>query len=147
YWGFGMGWNEDVLVGGMYHNGNNAYHQNYASGEFLALGGGEAATGYVNPGINRKAYFSDIGGRLLPLSITGTVTGIPFGLSPNETYFSAESSEMEFHPHCYNIAYIGRDHKLWKTTDGGAAFALVDSFGTDPNSQVKYIEISRSNPD
>ncbi|MEY3444376.1 MAG: hypothetical protein RLZZ519_2657, partial [Bacteroidota bacterium] len=147
YWGFGQGWNEDVLVGGMYHNGNNAHHQNYPYGEFLGLGGGEAATGYVNPGINRKTYFSDIGGRLIPLSITGTITGVPFGLSPNETYFSAESSELEFHPNCYNVAYLGREHKLWKTVDGGGAFTVVDSFGTDPNSQVKYIEISRSNPD
>ncbi len=147
YWGFGQGWNEDVVVGGMYHNGNNAHHENYPNGDFLALGGGEAATGYVNPGINRKTYFSDIGGRLIPLSITGTITGVPFGLSPNETYFSAESSELEFHPNCYNIAYLGRDHKLWKTVDGGGAFTLVDSFGTDPNSQVKYIEISRSNPE
>lgn len=147
YWGFGQGWNEDVVVGGMYHNGNNAHHQNYPFGEFLGLGGGEAATGYVNPGINRKTYFSDIGGRLIPLSITGTITGIPFGLAPNETYFSAESSELEFHPNCYNVAYLGRDHKLWKTVDGGGAFSVVDSFGADPDAQVKYIEISRSNPE
>lgn len=147
YWGFGMGWNEDVLVGGMYHNGNNAHHQAYPTGEFLALGGGEAATGYVNPGVNRKTYFSDIGGRWIPLSITGTITGIPFGMAPNETYFSAESSELEWHPHCYNVAYLGRDHKLWKTVDGGGAFSLVDSFGSDPNAQVKYIEVARSNPD
>lgn len=147
YWGFGQGWNEDVLVGGMYHNGNNAYHQDYPAGEFLGLGGGEAATGYVNPGINRRTFFSDIGGRLIPLSITGTITGIPFGLAPNETYYSAESSELEFHPNCYNIAFLGRDNSLWKTTDGGGAFGLVHTFGTDANSQVKYIEIARSNPD
>ncbi len=147
FWGFGMGWNEDVMVGGLYHNGNNAYHQNYPAGEFLHLGGGEAPTGYVNPGNNRRTYFSDIGGRIIPLSITGTISGSPFGLSPNETYFSAESSELEFHPNCYNIAYLGRDHKLWRTTDGGGNFTLVDSFGVDANSDVKYIEISRSNPD
>jgi hypothetical protein len=147
YWGFGQGWNEDVLVGGMYHNGNNAYHENYAPGEFLALGGGEAATGYVNPGINRKTYFSDIGGRLLPLSITGTVGGVPFGLAPNETYYSAESSELEFHPNCYNIAILGNENKLWRTSDGGGSFDMVYAFGADVNAQVKYLEISRSNPE
>lgn len=147
YWGFGMGWNEDVFVGGLYHNGNNVHHENYPNGDYLHLGGGEAATGYINPGLNRQTYFSDIGGKKIPLSITGTISGIPFGLSPNESYYAAESSELEFHPNCYNIAYLGREHKLWKTTDGGGNFSLVDSFGTDPNSQIKYIEISRSNPD
>ena len=27
FWGFGAGWNEDVLVGGLYHNGNQGYHR------------------------------------------------------------------------------------------------------------------------
>lgn len=147
YWGFGSGWNEDVLVGGLYHNGNIAYHENYGAGNYLDLGGGEAPTGYVNPGINRKTYYSDIGGRTLPLTITGAVTGFTFGKSPNESYYAAESSEMEFHPNCYNIAWIGNENKLWKTTDGGASFNLAEEFGTSVNNQIKYIEVSSSNPD
>jgi hypothetical protein len=147
YWGFGSGWNEDVLVGGLYHNGNIAYHENYGAGNYLDLGGGEAPTGYVNPGANRRTYYSDIGGRVLPLTITGAVTGFTFGKSPNESYYAAESSEMEFHPNCYNIAWIGDDNKLWKSTDGGASFNLVEEFGTAVNDQVKYIEVASSNPD
>jgi photosystem II stability/assembly factor-like uncharacterized protein len=147
YWGFGSGWNEDVLVGGLYHNGNIAYHENYGAGNYLDLGGGEAPTGYVNPGFNRKTYYSDIGGRVLPLTITGAVTGFTFGKSPNESYYAAESSEMEFHPNCYNIAWIGNENKLWKSADGGASFNLVEEFGTSVNNQVKYIEVASSNPD
>lgn len=147
YWGFGSGWNDDVLVGGMYHNGNNAWRTGYGSGNHLALGGGEAPTGYVNPGNNRRTYFSDIGGKILPNAIGQPVQNAPFGLAPNETYWSAESSEMEFHPHCYNVVYLGRDHQLWRSNDGGGAFHLVNTFGTNLNSQVKYIEIARSNPD
>ena len=147
YWGFGSGWNEDVLVGGLYHNGNLAWHENYGTGTFLALGGGEAPTGYVNPGNNRKTYYSDIGGKFLPLTITGAIGNFSIGMSPNETYFSAESSEMEFHPNCYNSVYIGKENKLWRSDDGGASFNLVDSFGTNINNQVKYIEISNNNPD
>jgi photosystem II stability/assembly factor-like uncharacterized protein len=147
YWGFGSGWNEDVLVGGLYHNGNLAYHENYGSGNFLELGGGEAPTGYVNPGQNRKTYFSDIGGRTLPRNLTDPITGAAFGISPNESYFAAESSEMEFHPHCYNIAWVGKDNALWKTTDGGGSFFRVFTFGTQTGSQVKYIEVSSSQPD
>ena len=146
YWGFGSGWNKDVLVGGLYHNGNIAYVEDYGTGNFLSLGGGEASTGYVNPGNNLKTYFSDIGGKYLPESITGPVNSFSMGMNPNESYYAAESSEMEFLPSCYSIAFIGNDNKLWKTTDGGASYSLLKEFGTNTNDKVRYIEISRSNP-
>jgi photosystem II stability/assembly factor-like uncharacterized protein len=146
YWGFGSGWNEDVLVGGLYHNGNLAYHENYGSGNFLELGGGEAPTGYVNPGRNRLTYFSDIGGRRIPFNLNDPIAGAPFGNAPNESYYAAESSEMEFHPNCYSIAYIGRENTIFKTTDAGASFNALYTFGNSVNDQVKYIEVSSSNP-
>jgi hypothetical protein len=68
-------------------------------------------------------------------------------MSPNESYYAAESSEMEFHPDCYTIAFIGKDNKLWKTTDGGGSYSLVHTFGTSTNNFVNHIEISSSNPD
>mgnify|MGYP006146357837 FL=1 len=147
YWGFGTGWNEDILVGGLYHNGNLAHHENYGPGYFLELGGGEAPTGYVNTGNNRKTYFSDIGGVNVPLDITDPLSWFSFGMSPNESYWAAESSEMEFHPNCYTIAYIGKDNRLWRTNDAGGSFNLVHTFGTAAQNQIKYIEISSSNPD
>jgi len=146
FWGFGSGWNEDVLVGGLYHNGNLAYHQNYGDGNFLELGGGEAPTGYVNPGNNRKTYFSDIGGKYLPLNLNDPILNFSNGMSPNEAYWQAESSEMEFHPNCYSIAFLGNENKIWKITDGGGSYNLVKEFGTNANSLVHYIEISSSNP-
>ncbi len=146
YWGFGSGWNEDVLVGGLYHNGNIAYYEDYGAGNFLSLGGGEASTGYVNPGNNMKTYFSDIGGKYLPQSITDPVGSFSMGLSPNESYYAGESSEITFSPSCYNIGFLGKDNKLWKTTDGGASYSLLKTFGTSTVNQVKYIEVSRSNP-
>lgn len=146
YWGFGSGWNEDVLVGGLYHNGNLAHHENYGPGNFLELGGGESPTGYVNPGQNQRTYFSDIAGKIIPLNLNDAITNAAFGMSPNESYWAAESSEMEFHPNCYSIAYIGKDNSIWKTTDAGASFNLLYSFGTNTANQIKYIEISSSNP-
>jgi photosystem II stability/assembly factor-like uncharacterized protein len=146
FWGFGAGWNEDVLVGGLYHNGNQGYHENYGAGNFLNLGGGEAPTGYVNPGRNRITYYSDIGGKTLPTSLANPITGAPFGMSPNESYWAAESSEFEFQPNCYSIGYLGKDNSLWKTTDGGVSFNLVYSFGAAAGDQVKYIEIGSENP-
>jgi photosystem II stability/assembly factor-like uncharacterized protein len=147
FWGFGSGWNEDVLVGGLYHNGNLAYYENYGNGVFLELGGGEAPTGYVNPGNNRKTYFSDISGKYIPLNLNDPILNFSNGMSPNESYYAAESSEMEFHPDCYTIAFIGKDNKLWKTTDGGGSYSLVHTFGTSANNFVNHIEISSSNPD
>jgi len=147
FWGFGSGWNEDVLVGGLYHNGNLAYYENYGNGVFLELGGGEAPTGYVNPGNNRKTYFSDISGKYIPLNLSDPILNFSNGMSPNESYYAAESSEMEFHPDCYTIAFIGKDNKLWKTTDGGGSYSLLHTFGAAANNFVNHIEISSSNPD
>lgn len=147
FWGFGSGWNEDVMVGGLYHNGVVAYYEGWNDNEFLELGGGEPASGYVNPGINRKVYSSEIGGAMLPISIGQPVQYLTFGMSPNESYWSAESSEMEFDPRCYSIAWIGNQNKLYQSTDGGASFNVVHAFGTSTAAQLSYFEIAMSNPD
>jgi photosystem II stability/assembly factor-like uncharacterized protein len=147
YWGFGSGWNEDVLIGGLYHNGNLAFHENYGAGNFLQLGGGEPASGYVNQGESRKVYSSDINGKILPLTIGDPIASVGFGIDPNESYGDVESTELEFDPSCYNIAYTGRENKLWKTEDGGVTFSLFHTFGSETSSRITYIEPSWSNPD
>lgn len=147
YWGFGQGWNEDLTTGGLYHNGNTAHYENYAAGTNLQLGGGEPASGYANPGSSRHVYSSDIGGAVVPQVIGQPISRFSVGMFPNESYWAAESSEMEFHPHCYNFIYLGKDNKLWKSTDGGAAFNQLYAFGTNTNARVHHIEISRSNTD
>ena len=146
YWGFDNGWNEDVLVGGLYHNGNLAYHENYGAGNFLELGGGEAPTGYVNPGDNKLTYYSDVDGKRIPATLDGAIQNASFGINPNESYWAAESTELVFHPNCYSIAYTGKDHQLYRTTDKGASFELVQSFGSNANARVNYIEIASDNP-
>lgn len=147
FWAFGTGWNEDVMVGGLYHNGVVAYHENYGANNYLQLGGGEPASGYVNPGQNKKVYSSEIGGAILPDAIGQPVNYITFGMSPNESYWAAEASELKFDPRCYNIAWLGRDQNLYKSTDGAASFNLVYAFGTNANSKITYFDIAMSNPD
>lgn len=147
FWGFGNGWNEDLLVGGRYHNGNSAGRNTFPAGQFLRLGGAEAPTGYVNPGIPGKAYFSDINTRIVPTGIDEQVLSLPsLSMYPSETYFAAHSSELEFHPLCYRHIYIGKDNQLWRSENEGASFDLVKTFdgSTGP---VIHFEISRSNPD
>jgi len=146
YWGFDNGWNEDVLVGGLYHNGNLAHHENYGAGNFLELGGGEAPTGYVNPGDNKLTYYSDVDGKRIPATLDGAIQNASFGINPNESYWAAESTELVFHPNCYSIAYTGKEHQLFRTTDQGASFELVQTFGSNPNERINYIEIASDNP-
>ena len=146
YWGFDNGWNEDVLVGGLYHNGNLAYHENYGAGNFLELGGGEAPTGYVNPGDNKLTYYSDVDGKRIPSTLDGVIQNASFGIDPNESYWAAESTELVFHPNCYSIAYTGKDHQLYRTNDKGASFELIQTFGSNPNARINYIEIATDNP-
>lgn len=146
-WGYDQGWNEDIMVGGRYHNGNMAYHQNYPSTEFLALGGGEAPTGYVNYSNQKKTYFSDIGGKILPETLDETPTNFSVSLSPNESYWNNGSSRIMFDNSYFNIAWLGRENKLYRSTDGGSTFQEMYAFGNNPNDDVLWIEQSYSNYD
>jgi photosystem II stability/assembly factor-like uncharacterized protein len=146
-WGFDSGWNEDVLVGGRYHNGNMAWHELFPSGKFYRMGGAEAATGYVNPGDARKTYFSDIGGKRLKGGFSAGVSNFSVGLFPNESYAYYANSEMVWDPRCWNIVYTGNEHKIWKSTDGGASFSVLYTFPGTASNKVYDIEIARSNPD
>jgi hypothetical protein len=147
FWGFGTGWNEDVLVGGRYHNGNTGWSEGWEEGEHQALGGGEASTGYVNPGIPRTAYFSDIGKITLPEIQNGYTQYAGFGKYPNESYYEAESGEMEWDPRSWNTFFVSNENTLWRTEDGGVTWEAHYTFGTDPTSRALGFEISRSNPD
>jgi photosystem II stability/assembly factor-like uncharacterized protein len=145
-WGFDAGWNEDILVGGRYHNGNMAYYQAFPAGKFYRMGGAEAATGYVNPGPERKIYHSDIGGHRLLGGFTSGVSSFTVGLFPNESYAYYANSEMVWHPMCWNIIFLGKDNKIWKSIDGGLTFNSLYTFPGTASNTVFDIEIARSNP-
>jgi len=148
FWGLGQGWNEDVVTGGKYHNGNSSHHENYGSGRFLALGGGEAATGYVNQGENRKVHHSDISSYEIPATLTGGLTNIPkYSKFPNQSYFPDRKSEIVIDPRSWNILYLGNENKLFKSVDGGNSFVMLYEFGTDTDRKILGIEVCRTNPD
>ena len=146
FWGMDQGWNDDIIVGGRYHNGNAAYSPTFDSGLFLRLGGGESATGYVNYSPERKTYFSDIGGRKIPLLQDDVIGTFSTNLYPNESYYDNASSRMLFDWNYWNIAFMGRDNVLYKSTDGGASFGPLYTFGTDATAKVYWIEQSHANP-
>lgn len=146
-WGFDGGWNDDILVGGRYHNGNMAWHESMPFGKYFRMGGAESPTGYVNPGPGRKTYFSDIGNYSINGGLTGGVTQLSsLAVYPNESYAYYANSEVEYHPQCWNILYLGYLNDLWKSEDGGNSFTVLHTFPGTADNTVFDIEIARSNP-
>lgn len=147
YWGFSQGWNDDIMVGGRYHNGNSGWLETYPEGIHLRLGGGEAPTGYLSPGPERKAYFSDIGGKIIPSHIEIPSSSFPVSKWPNELYFAAESSDQVWLPDCYNHYYTGTENGLWLTEDGGSAFKLIKEFDQPNAGRITQIALCRDQPE
>ncbi len=145
FWGFGSSWNEDLVVGGRYHNGNTAYRPSFEDGRFLRLGGGEAATGYVQPGGDQIAFFSDISAKKIPYNLSDAVLNVGgISMFPSESFYASHYSELEFAANCYGHIFLGNDNKLWKSEDNGGSFDLVNEFGI-PGQPLMQFEISRAN--
>lgn len=145
-WGYDQGWNDDIRVGGRYHNGNMGFHEDYPANEYFALGGGEAPTGYVNYSDQRKTYFSDINGKVMPENINVDPPSFPMSFDPNESYYNCSSSRIAFDHRYFNVAWSGKDHKLYHSTDGGSSFSEFHAFGISPGNQVLWIEQSYADP-
>ncbi|MEY3597874.1 MAG: hypothetical protein RL521_296 [Bacteroidota bacterium] len=145
-WGYDQGWNEDIMVGGRYHNGNMGYLENYGPGNYLSLGGGEAPTGYVNYSDENKTYFSDIQGKVLPESVTQTPTNFSVSISPNESYWNNESSRIMFSHAYYDEAFLGRDNVLYKSNNA-SSFAPFYTFGTNAGAKLLWIDQSYNDHD
>lgn len=73
YQGLGVGWNEDVMAAGRWHNGDVVHAASYGEGNSLHVGGVEIATGYVMKSNPWKVYFTDASTRIMPREMDGTV--------------------------------------------------------------------------
>jgi photosystem II stability/assembly factor-like uncharacterized protein len=146
WWGMGTAWNRDIIVGGLYHEGDLGYSEMY-NGKTVRMGGGESPTGYINPFYDQNTYCDDIGGWKLPTVLSNKIVSIPnLSIYPNQSYAEMESSEVEWDPRCAQIMYLGKDNKFYKSTNNGAAFtALLTS--SDAGAKIMQFEISRNNPD
>ena len=143
-WGFDQGWNEDLLVGGRYHNGNTAVSELYGD-KALRMGGAESPTGWVLQGKSRHVAFNDLGnGWILPKSAEGQPSGrFIFSKYPNMDEYGGRRGNLVFHPNYYGTIYLGEGNGLWKSEDLGLNFNLIFDFG----SKVRYLQISYSNPE
>jgi photosystem II stability/assembly factor-like uncharacterized protein len=143
-WGFDQGWNEDIVVGGRYHNGNTAMTDFYDD-KALRMGGAEAPTGWVIQGRSRHVAFSDLGsGWILPETAEGKPEGrFIFSKYPNMEEYGGRRGNLVTHPLYYGVMYLGEGNSIWKTTDMGESFDRLYTFP----GEVMYLQISYSDPD
>ena len=143
-WGFDQGWNDDIVVGGRYHNGNTALSDTYGN-KALRMGGGESATGWVLQGKSRHVAFNDLGnGWILPETAEGQPQGrFIFSKYPNMDEYGGRRSNLVHHPNYYGTIYLGEGNGFWKSSDMGESFDLLHQFP----DKVRYLQISSKNPD
>lgn len=149
YHGFGQGWNEDVMVGGRWHNGDAVHYFNYGEGNTLHVGGVEWATGHVLLSESRKVYHSDDATRIIPERLDGTAPTQSYApFRDRKPYESLQTSkEMGFDPrYAKRIlinSHIDRD-KLYESKDEGMSFHQLYDLDTE---EISNYEFARSNPD
>ncbi len=142
-WGFDQGWNEDIIVGGRYHNGNTALADFYGE-KALRMGGAESPTGWVIHGKSRHVAFNDLGnGWILPKTAEGKPEGrFIFSKFPNMVEYGGRRGNLLHHPKYYNLIYVGEGNGFWVSDDMGVSFDLYYTFPGD----VRYMQNSFSNP-
>jgi photosystem II stability/assembly factor-like uncharacterized protein len=143
-WGFDQGWNEDILAGGRYHNGNTAMADFYQP-KALRMGGAESPTGWVLQGKSRHVAFNDLGnGWILPEEAEGQPEGrFIFSKYPNMEEYGGRRGNLVFHPNYYGTIFLGEGTGFWKSTDCGMTYELLHGF----LNKIRYLQISYSNPD
>ncbi len=143
-WGFDQGWNEDLVVGGRYHNGNTAIADFYQN-KSLRMGGAESPTGWVLQGRSRHVAFDDLGnGWILPKTAESEPEGrFIFSKYPNMDEYGGRRSNFVHHPNYYGTFYLGEGNGFWKSTDMGVSYNLLHTFP----GRVRYLQISYKNPD
>ncbi|MDY3443938.1 T9SS type A sorting domain-containing protein [Riemerella anatipestifer] len=150
YYGFGQGWNEDVMVGGRWHNGDAVMMENYEKGKAVYVGGVEQATGYVMVSNPKKVYFSDAGMFTMPDKIEGTVVPdwsafnqyAPYEALRANGFFGTDpryAKRLLYHP---KAGAWNASRQIWETTDEGHTFNLI----FDAKDNISNVEFARSNP-
>ncbi|MFT4664180.1 MAG: hypothetical protein ACI8YQ_001841 [Polaribacter sp.] len=142
-WGFDQGWNEDVIVGGRYHNGNTAIADFYQP-KALRMGGAESPTGWVMKGKSRHVAFNDLGaGWILPETAESEPQGrFLFSKYPNMDEYGGRRGNMLFHPNYYEVIYLGEEDSFWKSSDMGTSFELLHDFG----QRIRFCQIAYDDP-
>jgi photosystem II stability/assembly factor-like uncharacterized protein len=142
-WGFDQGWNEDIVVGGRYHNGNTALADFYGN-KSLRMGGAEDPTGWIIHGKNRHVAFRDLGlGWILPKNAESFSEGrFIFSKFPNMDEYGGRRSNLLHHPNYNGTIYVGEGNGIWESKNMGESFDLLFQFP----DKIRYLQISYKNP-
>ena len=149
YQGLGVGWNEDVMAAGRWHNGDVVHSSTYGEGNSLHVGGVEIATGYVMKSNPWKVYFTDASTRIMPREMDGTI-GEDF-----RTWFVDKkpyealriNGEIATDPRYAQKVFLQDMTDNWAgylSYDEGASFQKV--FDSDGEEFYNY-EFARTDPD
>lgn len=151
FWGFNVGWNEDVFIGGRYHDGTVTWFEGWGPGETHVPGGVEEPSGYVHPIESRRVMYrthyssNNTTVVTIPPTLGGAMNYHPdIPLRPNESYSYSRSSGVYFHPYYAEVMYVGLDGTLWKSRNGGSSFTSLANFG---GGGVYEMEIAPSDPE
>ncbi|MRI63287.1 T9SS C-terminal target domain-containing protein [Ornithobacterium rhinotracheale] len=166
FWGFGQGWNEDVMAGGRWHNGDAVMinNESYGYGKVsVYVGGVEQATGYVMLSNPKKVYFTDSGMFTMPDNIGGKPIAdyARFYTRPYEALQSngflgfdpRYAKRMLFHSGRVTFG-ASATHKIIETTDEGKEGSYKEILNTDftedgseaQQENFSNIVFARSNP-
>lgn len=134
-----QGWDEDVVVTGVMHNGNVFQSERY-NGKTLLLGGHEQGTGWILHG-HRRVVTCDAGNMNYPYNFNDPTTEFVYGIQPNHEAVEDKTGEVLIDPRYYNHHYVGFENQLWETWNGGTSFKPIFT----ANSWVLKAEIGRDN--
>lgn len=149
YQGLGIGWNEDVMAAGRWHNGDVVHAKTYGEGNSLHVGGVEMPTGYVMRSNPWKVFYSDAGTRIMPRTMDGEIKEDYrtwfFDKAPYEAL--RINGEIATDPR-YALKIFFQDktnyYEGYMSYDEGQSFQKV--FDSDAENFFNY-EFARSNPD
>lgn len=156
YHGFSQGWNEDVMAGGRWHNGDAVHAKSYGEGNTIHVGGVEKATGYVFLHDPYLVFFSDAsaGAYKMPKDFEGNVeemyNTLFTQLIPYEVLRS--NGKLSFDPrYAQRLITVLEDRNSWSSVPDklyvsenyGRTFTIIKD--TEGDKIIDY-DFARSNP-
>lgn len=142
FWGFGVGFNNDeLMVGGAYHNGTLLKNGNVYINDWICTDGGDGVGGAVNPILDDQVY-SNYNIKTMSSSRTQSPATRGYALQPSWTYITGQFSQIEFAGDNYSVHYFGNGNSLYKTEDDNRTVSALHDFG----EEVTDVEVSWTNP-
>ena len=129
FWGFGVGNNNDELMGGgAYHNGTLVKYGDVYQDGWLCTDGGDGVGGGVNP-ILEDRFYSDYNIKTMSDDRTVAPDTRGYALEPSWSYTHSDFDKIAWSADNYNVHYFPRGSKLYKTEDDNRTVTEIHDFG------------------